>query len=402
VEQADPRRLRVPGRRQADVRRDDVLGAEPQVHGKEALEAAGHQAGAREESDGDRDLGDDQDAPGAAGISRPQRAHGPPDGRGQVRPRRAQRGGEAEQQPAEDREQRREAEHARVQPDLFRGHRVRDEQAGTAEVQPAQQPHAAPRHGHADSAAEQGEESALRQELAHQARAARAQRRADGHFPPPRRRAREQQVGHVRARDQQHGEHGAQQHEERRPALRHHLLPERNDVERQAAPEAGLLLGERARDGRDIPPRLLERQTVAQAGRDAEVADAAGVHARARAGAGRVLAERQPHVWRTPRAAEVERRRQHADHRISSSTSRSAAVLCNSARSPRRQRASRRIPALLVDRGNTSAQLTRVRWNRRPRNARYVASSTCSTAVRKRLQLARSTSNCFRPSFVSS
>ena len=56
--------------------------------------------------------------------------------------------------------------------------------------------------------------SAFDQQLAHEPAAARAERGTQAQFPPPLRAAREQQVGDVRARDQQHAAHDREQQHE--------------------------------------------------------------------------------------------------------------------------------------------------------------------------------------------
>ena len=68
---------------------------------------------------------------------------------------------------------------------------------------------AAIRDEQAERRAQQAEEHALRQQLAHQPRSTGAERRPDGHLPLPAGRPREQQVGDVGARNQEHQHHGA-------------------------------------------------------------------------------------------------------------------------------------------------------------------------------------------------
>src|SRR5262249_42971001 len=85
--------------------------------------------------------------------------------------------------------------------------------------QPRQRLNAPDRQQHPQRAAEQAEQQALRQQLPDHHPPRRAERQPDGHLPAPRRRAREQQVGHVRARDQQHESDSAHQYQQRLPAV---------------------------------------------------------------------------------------------------------------------------------------------------------------------------------------
>ena len=61
-----------------------------------------------------------------------------------------------------------------------------------------------------------GDHQALGQQLPQHSFAASAERHADGHLPPPDDRAGEQEVGQVRARDQQHAHRRAEQRDEQR------------------------------------------------------------------------------------------------------------------------------------------------------------------------------------------
>ena len=67
-----------------------------------------------------------------------------------------------------------------------------------------------------EHAAGERQHDALGQQLAHDAAAARADGGAHGNLAPPAGRAHEQQVGDVRAGDQQHEADGADEHQQRR------------------------------------------------------------------------------------------------------------------------------------------------------------------------------------------
>ena len=60
------------------------------------------------------------------------------------------------------------------------------------------------RHENTDGAAGESHERALREQLSRDAETTCAERHADGHLSAPRRGADEQQVGDVRAGDQEH------------------------------------------------------------------------------------------------------------------------------------------------------------------------------------------------------
>jgi hypothetical protein len=75
---------------------------------------------------------------------------------------------------------------------------------------------------HPEAAAEHRQDDALREQLPQQARLARAHCRANRDLPLARRGASEEQVGDVRARDEQHAADGAEQHEQADAQLRAH------------------------------------------------------------------------------------------------------------------------------------------------------------------------------------
>ena len=78
--------------------------------------------------------------------------------------------------------------------------------------------------------AEHREQHALREQLRDHPRPARADRDAHGDFALPPRRAREQHVRDVRARDQQHERDGAENHEQRRAHVSDDLRREIGDA----------------------------------------------------------------------------------------------------------------------------------------------------------------------------
>ena len=125
----------------------------------------------------------------------------------------------------------REEEHAPVEPDLggSRQH-VGDEATGRR------------RPGGEDKAERPlatGQHQALGEELPEQPPAAGAERGADGHLPVARRRAREEQVGHIGAGDEEHEGDGAEQDEQRQPHVTDDLLDERLDRRGHAEASGG-------------------------------------------------------------------------------------------------------------------------------------------------------------------
>ena len=130
-----------------------------------------------------------------------------------------------------ERHDEREGEHARRR---SRSRRRR----GTLRGRAARMPRTARRAANSTPSAPpaRGQQDALGQQL--HARCGRGWRRAR-RAPRTRfcraERARQQQVGHVGARDQQHEADGAEQDEQRPPHVADHLLVQRHDAEGEAA-----------------------------------------------------------------------------------------------------------------------------------------------------------------------
>ena len=98
--------------------------------------------------------------------------------------------------------------------------------------------HASP---HAGDRRRRGEHQALREQLAHEARPRAAERRPHRQLALARGRAHEQQVRHVRARDEQHERDGAHERQDRGPHVGDEILVHRLDADVHAG---GLLDGE--------------------------------------------------------------------------------------------------------------------------------------------------------------
>ncbi len=119
----------------------------------------------------------------------------------QVRARRVQGRDQAEHQPGDDRDGHRERQHAPVERDDGAGLADTGETGGVHGEQRADARHA---QRHAKDAAGQREQDAFGQQLADDAAAPRADRGTDRNLTLAARRAGQQQVGDVGARDQQH------------------------------------------------------------------------------------------------------------------------------------------------------------------------------------------------------
>ena len=105
----------------------------------------------------------------------------------------------AEQEAGGQRNHKREGEDRRIQ--LGRGEVGPSRQSAEQELEPE----VSQEYSH--DTAQKAQQHTFGEKLADQPRAARAQRQADRQFLLARRRPRQQQVGHVRARDQQHDSH---------------------------------------------------------------------------------------------------------------------------------------------------------------------------------------------------
>ena len=220
--------------------------------GRHALQrdrALNQQRRARQQQQRQRQLADDQrraqpiaDA-GGGGVA-PGAAQAGLD----VRSRRADGGREPEDEGAQERHADREQDDEAVEPRLLetrhsRGtHRHERADADLRQREPEQ------RGG-------QREHEALGQELADDPRPPGAERRANGQLARPRRAAREQQVGEIAARDQQHEADRAEHHEEPRPIVSDDIVRHRDHQETQRL----RVLRIQRLDARDEAPEIAER-----------------------------------------------------------------------------------------------------------------------------------------------
>ena len=199
---------------QRDGEREHVVGREARVDDADALVTANQQARADEQHHRERHFADDERFADARAAGPDRAASG---GRGESRDGaagRRERGHEAEHHAGQDRNRHREGEHAPVDADLSQprnaGRSERDQRARA----PVGDDEPRDSAGHA-------EHDALGQELLHEPPASGAERRPHGHLARAAVRPREQEVGDVDARDEQHERDRAEQDQQRRPDAAH-------------------------------------------------------------------------------------------------------------------------------------------------------------------------------------
>ena len=121
------------------------------------------------------------------------------------------------------------------------------------------------------SAAGRRKHEALGRQLTHETPSPRAERRAKRHLVLPRRRAREQQVRHVGAGDEQDEPDGAEERHERRLRVLDDIVLERHDPDAHVGRLVhGVLLPELPGDAVHLGLRLLERHARLQPAEDGE------------------------------------------------------------------------------------------------------------------------------------
>ena len=141
-------------------------------------------------------------------------------------------------------------------------------------------------------------------QLSKEATASRTERGANRELATPRRRAREQQMRDVRARDEQHERHRARQHEQRIAKL--HALAPASMITRV---ESATLPSRETRRRAKIESSSRARRRIVTPGRSRPIRRCADL----------VVAqvERHPDIRRRlPRRSEPQRRRHHADDRV--------------------------------------------------------------------------------------
>ncbi len=222
--------LRIVRLRQPEPRGQHRRGVEAEIDALQPPETLDQQRRADQQHQRERELADDEDAAqarrasGGAGPARRLAHH-----RLQLGVRALNRRRQAEEHAGHDRQGGREREHGRVDVDG-----LQSRQARRADLHEGVD--APDRDQQAERAAGRREQHALGQELPHQARAAGAQRAANGNLPLPDRRAREQQVRDVGAGDQQHEADRGEQRQQRRTHVADQIVVQRMTRSAQPAP----------------------------------------------------------------------------------------------------------------------------------------------------------------------
>ena len=213
----------IAGGREPDAGREHVACVEAGVHVAQPDEAAHQQTGAHQQHQGEGHLAHDQGAlqpPPPAGRARgilPQRLL---DAGCRGAPRRQQ----AERHAGHYSQAEIEREDRSVESDFgCPGERVRPDREQGVESRRRQRD--------SDDACGEGEQCALCQQLSDEPPAPRAEGAPDRHLTTARGGARQQQVGPVGARDQQHQTDGAQQDQQRPAHITDGDVPEQGDVE---------------------------------------------------------------------------------------------------------------------------------------------------------------------------
>ena len=199
------------------------------------------QAGADDEHERDGHLGGDEHAAEPAPARRAGAARRVLERRRQIGAGAVQGGHETEHEARRHGQQGREAQHARIDADRV--------EAGGGHGAGGDDGSYAPRGEEgAGGAARRGEDHRLGEHLAYEPGRARPERRAHGDFATASRRAREREVRHVGARDEQHEGDGAHEHEEGQAERSGHLLVQRHQHEALALVGRGVLRREPVRE----------------------------------------------------------------------------------------------------------------------------------------------------------
>ncbi len=190
-------RARVARLRQRDPHRQHVRRVEADGDSLQRPEAPEHEASANEQQHRERHLRHDERVTEALAAAAARDALGAVLERvGQIDAQRAQRRREAEEHARQERDDSREDENGEVEPD------ARDAR-DVGWIPPRHQSDAGVRQAKAEDRARGGQHEALRQELTQHPHPVGPERRAHGHLALPRLGAREQQVRHVGAGDEQ-------------------------------------------------------------------------------------------------------------------------------------------------------------------------------------------------------
>ena len=291
-------RIRVAG--QVDPHRHERRGLEAGVRALQLQEAPHEERRADEEDQRERDLSDDEHVACPCARAAAPRPAPLAHGRAQVRLRDLPRRREAEQHARERRDRDRVDQRRPVDAELDQvghvvgGHACRDERDADFREDDAQRD----RH--------EAQHERLGEQLPREAPARGAEGRPQGHLARARRGAGQQQVGDVRAGDQQDQRHGAKGGERRNLHLvRREIVPQRPHV-RAPALVLGVGRGEPVRHGAQLFARPLDRHTRLEPPEKLQIPRAPG----------RIVRKWRQRDVRHLQEGEVHVGRQHADDRV--------------------------------------------------------------------------------------
>ena len=298
----DPVPLQVPVSRQRDPGAQHAGGIEARVDALEVHGRPDQEPGADEQHDRDGDLHRDEAAAQPVAAAGRRSAPAIPERLLQIAPRATERGTETEEEGAQHRDREREPECRQIDGGLVEpGHVLRTR--GQQRLQRAV------RDRDANDAGTQSQQQVLRHQLPHDPAATGAQRGPYRHFALPGGAARDQQVGHVDAPDQQHESDRAQQHEQLFRGVAHQLVLHRHQPHAQdAAVRERILLHQRQHRPVERRPRLIGRDAGTEPAVSEQVVLIVLRALLGRPGRG------NPQFFAG--VGEIESLRHHADHRV--------------------------------------------------------------------------------------
>jgi len=337
--------------------RQHAVRVEAGLDARQRDDAAQHQAGANQQDERQRHLGDDHRAAQPASASQPAaRTTNRAQRFGDVGARRAQRRHQTAQHGGAGAGDDREREHPRI-------HRNRPEPRQFGRSRRDQDLDPGPCQQQAERRAERRHQQALGEHLPDQPAARRADRRPDRELAAARRGAHDQEIGDVRARNQQHERDGAHHRQDRRPHVADDVVEHRDRVEVETR---GLLdrivRAQIRRDAVHLQLRLLGRHARLQTADHAkdDVVAVGGVE---------IDARRRPHV-RRPVDADARREQQLESRRENADDARAAVAELDVLADDRRIAAVTPLPERVAqDRGDRNLRrrcLVRQRRRRRP------------------------------------
>ena len=213
---------------------------EARIDAPECGQTSDHESGPDEQDQGHRHFQDDEHALRAM-VGAARAAPSFPQGFAKLRPQHPDRGGEPEHDPGEDGNARGEEQHPGIDRDLVRaGQGVREALED--------RDHRQFREDEAKGSTRHSQKDALREQLPDDTSGSGPEGQADGELAGAPGRPREQQVAHIRARDQQNERHRAEEHEQGSARLADHVRLQGNHGDPAALVGVGIGGGEVSRD----------------------------------------------------------------------------------------------------------------------------------------------------------